>query len=25
VYYDGEVGRTNYESHNISGGIRVTF
>jgi len=25
IYYDGEVGRTNYESHNISGGIRVTF
>jgi autotransporter-associated beta strand protein len=25
VYYDGEVGRTNYQSHSISGGIRVTF
>jgi autotransporter-associated beta strand protein len=25
VYYDGELGRTNYESHDISGGVRVTF
>jgi outer membrane autotransporter protein len=25
IYYDGELGRTNYDSHNISGGIRVTF
>jgi outer membrane autotransporter protein len=25
VYYDGEFGRTNYQSNNISGGIRVTF
>jgi autotransporter-associated beta strand protein/T5SS/PEP-CTERM-associated repeat protein len=25
IYYDGELGRTNFDSHNISGGIRVTF
>ena len=25
VYYDGEVARTNYNSHNISGGVRVAF
>ena len=25
IYYDGELGRTNYDSHNISGGVRVTF
>jgi autotransporter-associated beta strand protein len=25
IYYDGEVARTNYDSHNISGGIRITF
>jgi autotransporter-associated beta strand protein len=25
VYYDGELARTNYQSNNISAGIRVTF
>jgi outer membrane autotransporter protein len=25
IYYDGEVGRTDYESHNVSAGVRVTF
>ena len=25
VYYDGVLGRENYESHNISGGLRVSF
>ena len=25
VNYDGEVGRTNYESHSISGGVRLRF
>jgi outer membrane autotransporter protein len=25
VYYDGEVGRTNYDSHNVSAGVRITF
>ena len=25
IYYDGELARTNYDSHNISGGIRITF
>jgi outer membrane autotransporter protein len=25
IYYDGELGRTNYESNNVSAGIRVTF
>ena len=25
LYYDGEVARTNYESHNVSGGVRITF
>jgi outer membrane autotransporter protein len=25
VYYDGEVGRSNYDSHNISGGLRLQF
>jgi outer membrane autotransporter protein len=25
VYYDGELGRTNYDSNNVSAGIRVTF
>ena len=25
LYYDGEVGRSNYDSHNISGGIRLQF
>jgi outer membrane autotransporter protein len=25
IYYDGELGRTNYDSHNVSAGIRVTF
>lgn len=25
VYYDGELGRTNYNSHNVSGGVRVSF
>ena len=25
VYYDGEVGRTNYDSHNVSGGMRMSF
>jgi outer membrane autotransporter protein len=25
VYYDGELGRTNYESNNVSGGFRVEF
>jgi outer membrane autotransporter protein len=24
-YYDGELGRTRYDSHNVSGGLRVTF
>lgn len=25
VYYDGELGRTNYRAANLTGGIRVTF
>jgi outer membrane autotransporter protein len=25
IYYDGELGRNNYDSHNVTGGIRVTF
>ena len=25
LYYDGELGRTNYESHSISGGVRLAF
>ena len=25
VYYDGEFGRSNFDSHNISGGVRVAF
>jgi outer membrane autotransporter protein len=25
VYYDGDLGRTNYTSHNVSGGVRVSF
>ncbi|MCE9609619.1 MAG: autotransporter domain-containing protein [Chthoniobacter sp.] len=25
VYYDGEIGRSNYESNNVSGGVRVEF
>ena len=25
AYYDGEFGRTNYISHNVSGGLRVSF
>ncbi len=25
LYYDGELGRTNYDSHNVSGGMRVAF
>ncbi len=25
VYYDGEVGRSNYDSHSISGGLRLQF
>jgi outer membrane autotransporter protein len=25
AYYDGELGRTNYVSHNVSAGVRVTF
>ncbi|MDR3401136.1 MAG: autotransporter domain-containing protein [Chthoniobacter sp.] len=25
VYYDGELGRTRYESNNVSGGFRVSF
>jgi outer membrane autotransporter protein len=25
VYYDGELGRTNYNAHNVSGGVRVSF
>jgi autotransporter-associated beta strand protein len=25
VYYDGDVARTNYDSHSVSGGIRITF
>jgi outer membrane autotransporter protein len=25
IYYDGELGRTNYDSHNVSAGVRVTF
>ena len=24
-FYDGEVGRSNYDSHNISGGVRIQF
>jgi outer membrane autotransporter protein len=25
VYYDGELGRTNYDSHSVSGGLRLAF
>jgi outer membrane autotransporter protein len=25
AYYDGELARTNYSSHNVSAGLRVTF
>ena len=25
VYYDGEIGRSNFDSHNISGGVRFAF
>jgi outer membrane autotransporter protein len=25
AYYDGELGRTNYQSNNVSAGIRITF
>jgi len=25
VYYDGEIGRSNYDSHNVSGGVRLQF
>ena len=25
IYYDGELGRTNYQSNSVSGGVRVTF
>lgn len=25
IYYDGELGRTNFDSHNISAGVRLTF
>ena len=24
-YYDGELDRTNYESNNVSGGVRIAF
>lgn len=25
VFYDGEVGRENFQSHNVSGGVRLSF
>ena len=25
VYYDGEIGRSNYSSNNVSGGVRLSF
>jgi len=25
VYYDGDIARTNYESHSVSGGMRLSF
>ena len=25
VYYDGELGRSNYNANNVSGGVRVSF
>ncbi len=25
LYYDGEIGRSNYDSNNVSGGVRVAF
>jgi autotransporter-associated beta strand protein len=25
AYYDGELARTNYSSHNVTGGLRITF
>jgi outer membrane autotransporter protein len=25
IYYDGELGRTNYDSHNVTAGVRLTF
>jgi outer membrane autotransporter protein len=25
VYYDGQFGRSNYDSNNVSGGVRVSF
>ena len=25
IYYDGEIGRANYEAHAVSAGVRMTF
>ena len=25
AYYDGELGRTNYQSNNVSAGVRISF
>ncbi len=25
LYYDGELGRTRYDAHNVSGGVRIAF
>jgi len=25
IYYDGELARTNYDSHTVTGGIRISF
>lgn len=25
LYYDGQLGRSNYDAHNVSGGVRVSF
>jgi hypothetical protein len=25
LFYDGELGRKEFEAHNLSGGMRVTF
>jgi hypothetical protein len=25
VFYDGDVARTNYDSHTVTGGFRITF
>jgi outer membrane autotransporter protein len=25
IYYDGELGRTNYDSHTVTAGVRITF